>query len=169
VHEALDQFGSLFGPLLVSAVLASKGDYRLAFLTLFIPATLTLALIVTARFVYPHPEDLEVVAPDVAAKGLPGIFWIYLAGTALVAAGFVDFSIMAFHFQKASVVSRSWISAFYSAAMGVSGIGSLLSGRLFDRIGIKALVPLTALTTLSAPVQYGAAWRSIMGPWNGSS
>ena len=135
-------------------MLASKGDYRLAFLTLFIPAILTLALIVTARFVYPHPEDLEVAAPDVAAKGLPRIFWIYLAGAALVAAGFVDFSIMAFHFQKGSVVSRSWIPVFYSVAMGVSGTGSLLFGRLFDRVGMKVLLPLTALSTLSAPLVF---------------
>jgi len=173
VHEALDQFGALFGPLLVSAVLASKGDYRLAFLTLFIPAILTLALIVTARFVYPHPEDLEVAVPDVAAKGLPRIFWIYLAGAALVAAGFVDFSIMAFHFQKTSIVSRSWTPIFYSVAMGVSGTGSLLFGRLFDRIGMKVLLPLTALTTLSAPLVFlggfnmallgGALWGLGMG------
>ena len=154
VHEALDQFGALFGPLLVAAVMSSKGEYRLAFATLFVPALLTLVLIVTARFVYPHPEGLEVSAPDVVTKGLPRIFWIYLAGAALVAAGFVDFSIMAFHFQKTSVVSRSWIPVFYSVAMGVSGIGSLLFGRLFDRIGIRVLLPLTAITTLSAPLAF---------------
>jgi hypothetical protein len=33
---------------------------------------------------------LEVLAPDVSTKGLPGIFCIYLAGAALVAPGFVD-------------------------------------------------------------------------------
>ena len=154
VHEALDQFGALFGPLLVSAALSSKGEYRLAFATLFVPAILTLTLIVTARFVYPHPEDLEGSAPDVATKGLPRSFWIYLAGAALVAAGFVDFSMMAFHFQKTSTVSRSWIPVFYSVAMGVSGLGSLLFGRLFDRVGMKVLLPLTAITTLSAPLAF---------------
>ena len=154
VHEALDQFGALFGPLLVSAVLSSKGEYRLAFATLFVPAILTLALIVTARFVYPHPEDLEASAPDVVTKGLPLSFWIYLAGAALVAAGFVDFSMMAFHFQKTSAVSQPWIPVFYSVAMGVSGVGSLLFGRLFDRVGIKVLLPLTAITTLSAPLAF---------------
>lgn len=154
VHEALDQFGALFGPLLVSVVLSSKGEYRLAFATLFVPAILTLAMIVTARFVYPHPEDLEASAPDVATKGLPRSFWIYLAGAALVAAGFVDFSIMAFHFQRTATVSKSWIPIFYSVAMGVSGIGSLLFGRLFDRVGMKVLLPLTAITTLSAPLAF---------------
>jgi MFS family permease len=154
VHEALDQSGALFGPLLVSGVLSFKGEYRLAFATLFVPAILTLSLIVTARFVYPHPEDLEAATPDMATKGLPRNFWIYLSGAALVAAGFVDFSMMAFHFQKASTVSRSWIPVFYSVAMGVSGVGSVVFGRLFDRVGMKVLLPLTAITALSAPLAF---------------
>ncbi|HEX5481819.1 MAG TPA: MFS transporter [Terriglobia bacterium] len=37
VHEALDQFGALFGPLLVALILARRGDYRLAFGTLLAP------------------------------------------------------------------------------------------------------------------------------------
>ncbi len=162
VHEALDQFGALFGPLLVSAVLSSKGEYRLAFATLFVPAVLTLALIVTARFVYPHPEDLEASPPDVVTKGLPRSFWIYLAGAALAAAGFVDFSMMAFHFHKRSTVSRSWIPVFYSVAMGVSGIGSLLFGRLFDRVGMKVLLPLSVITTLSAPLAFLGGFKSAL-------
>ena len=154
VHEALDQFGALFGPLLVSFVLSSRGDYRLAFATLLVPAILTIILIVTARFVYPRPADLQVSAPSVTRGGLPSSFWIYLAGAALVAAGFVDFSIMAFHFRRASIVPKSWIPVFYSVSMGVSGIGSLLFGRLFDRVGIKVLLPLTLLSTLSAPLVF---------------
>src|SRR2546421_3905619 len=31
VHEALDQFGALFGPLVVAAVLALRGQYQIAF------------------------------------------------------------------------------------------------------------------------------------------
>ena len=31
VHEALDQFGALFGPLAAAGILAWRGDYRLAF------------------------------------------------------------------------------------------------------------------------------------------
>jgi MFS family permease len=38
--------------------------------------------------------------------------------------------------------------------MGVGGIGSLLLGRLFDRIGMKVLLPLTAIATLSAPLAF---------------
>lgn len=112
VHEALDQFGALCGPLLVSAVLSSKGDYHLAFATLFVPATLTLALIVAARFGYPHPEDLEVATFGVATRGLPRIFWIYLAGAALAAAGFTSGRQRSFRARGCPYSIRSlWASA----------------------------------------------------------
>jgi MFS family permease len=154
VHEALDQLGALTGPLLVSAVLAAKGKYQLAFAVLLVPAILTLALVVVARFVYPSPGGMESPPPRIGTEGFPRIYWIYLAGAALVAAGFVDFSIMAFHFQKTSVVSASWIPIFYSISMGVGGLGSLVFGRLFDWAGIKVLAPLTLISALAAPLAF---------------
>ncbi len=154
LHEALDQVGALCGPLVVSAVLSLKGEYRLAFAALLVPAVLTVALIVTARWLYPQREEMEIAAPNMAAEGLPPVFWIYLAGAALVAAGSVDFSLAAFHFQKASTVPRAWIPVFYSAAMAAGGIGSLVFGRLFDKAGIKVLVPVTALAALPAALVF---------------
>ena len=164
LHEALDQFGALFGPLVIAAVLATRGNYRTAFAVLLVPAIVTLALLVIARFVYPRPEDLEVSVPNVKAAGLPRIFWIYLAGAALVAAGFADFSLIAYHFQKASVIPGTWVPVFYSVAMGVSGIGSLLFGRLFDRVGLWILVPLTVISATSAPLVFlGGFWLALTG------
>jgi MFS family permease len=164
LHEALDQFGALFGPLVVAAVLATRGNYRTAFAMLLVPAIATLSLLVIARFLYPRPEDLEVSVPNIKAAGLPRVFWIYLAGAALVAAGFADFSLIAYHFQKASVIPGAWIPVFYSAAMGVSGVGSLLFGRLFDRVGLWILVPLTAISAASAPLVFlGGFWLALTG------
>jgi len=164
LHEALDQFGALFGPLVVAAVLAARGNYRSAFAILLIPAVVTLSLLVIARFLYPRPEDLEVSVPNVDAAGLPRVFWIYLAGAALVAAGFADFSLIAYHFQKASVISNTWVPVFYSVAMAVSGIGSLLFGRLFDRVGLWILVPLTVMSAASAPLVFlGGFWLALVG------
>jgi len=51
---------------------------------------------------------------------MPPVFWIYLVGAGLVAAGFADFSLMAYHFEKASVIPNIWVPVFYSVAMGVS-------------------------------------------------
>jgi MFS family permease len=164
LHEALDQFGALFGPLIVAAVLATRGNYRSAFAILLVPAIVTVSLLLIARFLYPRPEDMEVSVPNVDAAGLPRVFWIYLAGAALVAAGFADFSLIAYHFQKASVIPSTWVPVFYSVAMAVSGIGSLLFGRLFDRVGLWILVPLTIISAASAPLVFlGGFWLALVG------
>jgi MFS family permease len=154
VHEALDQFGALVGPLAVAAVLAAQGEYATAFAVLLLPALMTLGLLWVARLLYPRPEELAANTPDLQAGGLPRAFWIYLAGAGLVAAGFADFSLMAYHFQTAEAVPGTWIPIFYAVAMGTSGAGSLVFGRLFDRVGLALLVPLTIITALFAPLVF---------------
>jgi predicted MFS family arabinose efflux permease len=154
LHEALDQSGALVGPLIVAGVMFLRGDYRVAFAVLAVPAVLTLAVLATARLRYPRPEELEHEAPDLQTSGLPRIFFVYLAGAALVAAGFVDFPLIAFHFAHTASVDPGYIPVFYSVAMAVGGSGSLVFGRLFDRFGIGILVPLTVVTALFAPLVF---------------
>ncbi len=164
VHEALDQSGALFGPLVVAAVLALRGEYRIAFALLLIPALVTLSILLVARLTYPRPEEMEVHPPDVRASGLPRVFWVYLAGAVLVAAGFADFPLIAYHFARTSTVSSTLIPVFYAVAMGAGGIGSLLFGRLYDRVGISVLVPLTLLSALFAPLVFlGGFWAALVG------
>ena len=154
LHEGLDQAGALVGPLVMALILARRGEYRLGFATLLIPAIITAVLIVVTKFLYPRPEDLEPHSPAIHAAGLGRAFWIYLAGAALVAAGFADYSLIAFHLQKHSVASALWIPIFYSVAMATSGAGSLLFGRLFDRFGVAVLIPWTFLSIASAPLVF---------------
>lgn len=165
LHEALDQFGALFGPLAVALVLAlSQHDYRLTFAALAVPTLIMWSLLALARVLYPRPRDLEPAAAQVTAEGLPRVFWLYLAGAALVAAGFADFPVMAFHFQRAGTVSATLAAVFYAVAMAISGTGSLLFGRLFDRVGIGILVPLTLVAALYAPLVFlGGFWASLAG------
>jgi predicted MFS family arabinose efflux permease len=101
------------------------------------------------------------------------VFWVYMTGAALVGAGFADFPLIAFHFQRAGSVPPVWVPFVYATAMGVGGLGSLVIGRLFDRIGLRVLLPLTALTALFAPLVFlggfsaavagGALWGLGMG------
>ena len=59
VHEALDQCGALFGPLLVALVIAvDRHDHAAAFAVLAIPAVIMLSLLAVARMLYPRPQDL---------------------------------------------------------------------------------------------------------------
>ena len=84
VHEALDQFGATFGPLLVALVLAvTRHDYKIAFASLAVPAVIMLSLLAVARVLYPRPQDLAAGPPEVTTAGLPRVFWLYLAAAAL--------------------------------------------------------------------------------------
>ena len=163
-HEALDQSGAMFGPLVVAAVLARHGSYHLAFAVLLVPALINLAFVLVARLLYPRPQDLETTPPDVRGRELPRIYWIYLGGAALVAAGFADYPIIAYHFGRTGAVPGEWIAIFYAVAMAVSGSGSLLFGRLFDRFGFSVLIGLTLLSASFAPLVFlGGFWTALIG------
>ena len=165
LHEALDQFGAVFGPLLVAFLMSLRSDYRRAFAVLLVPAVIVLILLSIARWLYPRPEDLEPPAPpDVHAAGLPRVFWIYMTGAALVAAGFADFSLIAFHFEKTRSVAPDWVPILYAVAMGASGAASLVFGRIFDRAGISILIPLTVVSLGFAPLVFlGNFWLALIG------
>jgi predicted MFS family arabinose efflux permease len=117
-----------------------------------------------ARVSYPNPEQLEIAPTEIADHELPGAFWIYLAGAALVGAGFADFSLIAYHFEKTATISQVQVPLFYAVAMAVSGAGSLVCGRLFDRYGLRVLVPLTFASALFAPLVFlGGLWPALAG------
>jgi len=163
-HEAMDQTGAILGPLIVAAVLYFKGTYQMGFAFLLIPAVLTISVLLFSRFLYPHPRDLEGTTPELEAKGLPRVYWIYLAAMALNAAGYADFPIMAYHFEKTSIVSENWIPIFYSVAMGVDAIAALIFGRLFDRKGIPILIVAVLLSSTFAPLVFmGGFYLSLAG------
>lgn len=164
MHEALDQSGALLGPLLVAAILAWRGSYRLAFATLLIPTVICLGMVLLAHHIYPRPHDLEARTANLRTQGLPRVFWMYMAGAALVAAGFADFPLIAFHFNRVSSMSKDMIPVAYAIAMAVSGAGSLVFGRLLDRFGVVLLIPLTLVSALFAPLAFlGHFWLALLG------
>ncbi len=164
IHEALDQFGAMFGPLAVAAILAHHGSYHEAFAVLLVPALINLSLVLLARALYPKPQDMEASPPASGGTQLPRVFWIYLSGAVLVAAGFADYPLIAYHFARTNSVTGEWIAIFYSVGMAVSGTGSLVLGRLFDRFGFVVLVVLTPIAALFAPlVFFGGFWAALIG------
>lgn len=166
VHEALDQFGALFGPLAIAwMVAATHNNYQVAFVALAVPAGVMLSLLAVARLAYPRPHELAPTTPtSVNTQAWSRVFWLYLVAAALVAAGFADFPLLAFHFQQIGTVPPALIPIFYAAAMGISGTGSLVFGRLLDRFGIRLLLPLTLVTAAYAPMVFlGGFWPSLVG------
>jgi MFS family permease len=164
LHEFMDQSGAMAGPLVVAAILARHGSYREAFAALVVPAVINLSLVMLARRLYPAPQDMDKSPPVNFGNHLPRVFWIYLAGAMLVAAGFADYPLIAFHFAKTGTVPGDWIATFYAVAMAVSGTGSLAFGRLFDRFGFGVLVGLTVVSAAFAPlVFFGGFWAGLFG------
>jgi len=158
LHEAMDQMGAMLGPLIVAAVFYLKGGYQVGFGVLLVPALLALSILLLARLLYPHPRDMEVGTVKLESKGFPQVFWLYLASVALIAAGYADFPLIAFHFEKAAVVSATWIPVFYALAMGVDAIAALIFGRLFDKKGIPILIAGALLSSLFAPLVFSRSF-----------
>jgi MFS family permease len=164
LHEAMDQTGAMLGPLIVAAVLYFKGTYQTGFAFLLIPALLTIGVLLFSRFLYPHPRDLEATTPELETKGLTRVYWIYLAAMALNAAGYADFPLIAYHFNKTSIVSENWVPIFYSVAMGVDAVAALIFGRLFDRKGIPILIIAVLISSIFAPLVFmGGFYLSLTG------
>jgi MFS family permease len=165
LHEAMDQTGALLGPLIVALVLHVRGGhYRSAFAVLVIPALLAVAVLLTARAQYPRPADLEVKHAEFQARGVPHTFWIYAVGCALIAAGYADFPLIAYHFARLSIVTPAVIPILYAIAMGTAGITALAAGRLYDRVGLSVLISAAALAAAFAPLVFlGGLTLAVVG------
>lgn len=164
LHEAMDQIGAMLGPLIVAVVLFINGGYKTSFAVLLIPALLALIVLLTARYLYPRPRDLETISVTLETKGFPRVFWIYLVAVVLVAAGYVDFPLVAYHFKKASVAPDNWIPIFYAIAMGIDALAALLFGRLFDRKGVSILIFAVLASSLFAPLVFlGNFYSALFG------
>lgn len=165
LHEALDQVGATLGPLLMVLAVAQHGGYRHGFLVLAVPALAALATLAVARRLYPRPQDLEIgTVPLVVPGGLPRAYWVYLCGSALVAAGYADYALLAFHFSSTGAVSAAGIPALYALAMAVDAGAALAFGRWFDRAGLRVLVVSTVLSAGFAPLGFsGRTELAVLG------
>ncbi|MGQ9720720.1 MAG: MFS transporter [Candidatus Jordarchaeum sp.] len=164
IHEALDQIGAILGPLIVAAILYFEGSYQVSFAVLLVPALLALSVLARARLLYPRPRAFEEEKAKLQSKGYPKVFWLYLVAVALIAAGFVDFSLIAFHFKEVAIVSDDWIPIFYATAMAVDALAALLLGRLFDRVGIPILIAATIISLVCAPLAFmGNFYFALLG------
>jgi hypothetical protein len=110
------------GPLFVAASVARTHHFGPAFLWLALPAAGAFIALLFARWARPSKGTPP---PAPARKQLPNVFWIYVAAAGLLALGFVDFPLLAFHFQKNSLAQPAVIPLLYAGAMGVNGLTAL--------------------------------------------
>ena len=165
VHAAFDQAGAVMGPLFVAYAVAKTNHFGPAFLWLAVPAVGAFAAMVIARAINP---ETELKAPKRIDQKLPPVFWTYVAAAGLLACGFVDFPLLAYHFQKTGLVGKETIPLLYAGAMGVNGITAVIFGKLFDRRGVFALAAGILVSLLALPLGFlggHAAVFASVGCW----
>ncbi|HJU26160.1 MAG TPA: MFS transporter, partial [Rhodanobacteraceae bacterium] len=165
LHEALDSVGAMLGPLIASLVLFLHGGYRHAFAWLLLPALAAMATLLIARMRYPQPREMDAHAaiPPQDPRAIRELR-IFLVATALIAAGYADFALIAFHFSADRVLPDEAIPLLYSLASLAGGAAALVLGKLFDKHGLALLLWTTAIPALYAPLVFlGGQWAAVAG------
>jgi MFS family permease len=162
INEALDQIGATAGPLIVAFAVA-RGGYATGFGILIVPALATLAILVVAasagRAVVPRVDDAEATI----VRDWPALRR-YAIGGALFAAGYVDFALIAFHFERDHVMGVPAISVSFAVAMGAGALAAPMLGRFFDRVGKPVIGVALAITALATPLAFlGNGWLAGIG------
>ena len=165
LHEALDSTGAVLGPLIAALVLFLHGGYRHAFAWLLLPALGALATLAIARIKFPQPQELDPrPAPELDDARALRDLKIFLAATALIAAGYSDFALIAFHLARDHVVASDMVPTLYAVASLAGGLTALVMGKLFDKRGLSVLLWATLVPALYAPLVFlGGPWAALAG------
>jgi MFS family permease len=160
LHEAIDQIGAIVGPLLVAGVIYSSKSYSLAFLSLGIPAVLSLLMLFITMVNYPDSKALETRSTSLSNDKLDKTFYLYLLFIMLTVCGYPHFQIISYHFKKIQIVSDEIISTLFAVAMAVDAVVGLIIGSLFDRFKLRMLflIPFFAI-----PISiFAFVWESLI-------
>ena len=151
LNEALDQIGATVGPLIVAFAVA-RGGFHLGFGILIVPAMLAFVTLLA-------PRSARGLAPQkIATTGklftnVP-VFRRYAIGGAFVAAGYIDFALIAYRFARDHVGSVASISIWFALAMALAALTAPLLGRLLDRFGNIIIAFALIVTAASVPLAF---------------
>lgn len=176
-HEALDQVGAVAGPLIAAAILqVTHNAYGLALGVMLVPGLTAIGVLLYLRHRVPHPEVFEEgdggqPAEDKAAGAskdmtaqpvkLPRLFWMYTGFCGLVLAGVGTFGVMSFHMVSAHIVSASTVAVLYAVAMGVDGVFALVTGSIYDKVGVRVLFALPVVSVIVPFFAFGNSLASV--------
>lgn len=170
-HEALDQVGAVAGPLIAAAILqATHNAYGPALGVMLIPGLGAIGVLLYLRYRVPRPEVFEEGDEDEAVEGdaaaqpikLPRLFWIYTGFCGLVLAGVGTFGVMSFHMVSAHIVSASTVAVLYAVAMGVDGVFALITGSMYDKVGVRVLFVLPVVSAIVPFFAFGNSLASVI-------
>jgi MFS family permease len=161
LHAAMDQTGAVIGPLFVAWEVARTHRFSNAFLYLAIPAACALAALLMARG---NAIPVEEPRPAPQTQSLPRLFWVYVGAAGLLAMGYVDFPLIAYHLGKSEVATRAGIPLLYAVAMAANGVTAPVFGRLYDRFGLGVLPAGIVISAAALPLSFfGGIDDAILG------
>ncbi|MEM1578067.1 MAG: MFS transporter [Archaeoglobaceae archaeon] len=155
IHEAIDQVGAVFGPLLVFSALHFGLGYRESFAILFIPAVAMIFTLYFAKASHVLEESFEV------EEKIGKNFWYYMFFSALSFSGIANFQLIAYHFEKNAIFADELIAVLYAIAMLFSAIFALLAGISYDKLGLKNLFVVSFLAPISLILAFSS--NPVMG------
>ncbi|HEX7942211.1 MAG TPA: MFS transporter, partial [Gemmatimonadaceae bacterium] len=154
VNTALDETGAALGPLLVAATFLFAGSFRVSYAWLLVPSALTLATLVVARITFPVPARLEAGGPWTArTTGFTRAYWLYMTAGTCFAAGVMSFEFVSVHLAQIGIGAH-WLPTLLALGTLAAIVASLVLGRLYDRIGIGAVVIGVLLSSLFSPLVF---------------
>ena len=167
VNTAMDETGATLGPLLIALILFLRGgqNYRIGYAVLLASSLLALVSLVVARLFFPVPSRLEQGGPRTArAQGFTRSYALYMAAGAFFAAGLMSFELISYHLSTTGIVTAHRIPLFLALATAFSVAATLVLGRLYDRIGIAAVVGAVLVASAFSPlVFFGGFWLALAG------
>ncbi|MCX7883942.1 MAG: MFS transporter [Caloramator sp.] len=160
ISEALDQIGAIIGPLIFTMALSFYGSYKHGFQIMWIPAVLTVLVVLYTRLKFPKPSSLEEDIQTNLNKNndkvntngiLSNSFWYYLLFIFLSLLGFANFPIISYHLMTKKILNEAIIPTLYAVAMGIDGLFAIFIGKYYDKKGFKTLM---LIPVLSIPIVF---------------
>lgn len=138
VHKALDQVGSIIGPLILAAAILWGAGYETGFALLALPIALLFVFLAAGRKTAPTPGAFERDETDQTID--PRRFVPFATFLFLAMAGFASFPLISYHMKAQGLLTDPQIPLVYALAMTVSTVVALLVGWSYDRLGTRVLL-----------------------------
>lgn len=162
LHEAIDQIGAIIGPLILGGVMFyTANSYPTAFRILLIPFVLMLVAIIYTYRKIGKSVEVEVKNTKDERTSLGRGFWVYCLAVFLNTLGLIPVALILFTGSSIlQPLGQQWmVPLLYVAVQVVDVPVALVSGFLFDKLGVKLLaLPFVLAIFPAFFVSYGGLW-----------
>jgi len=147
-HEFFDSLGATIGPGIVALILAIYyGNYFLAFLSLALPAALSLIFL---RITQIKTPILSIsIKTNGASLKLEKPIWIYTISMCVLTLSLIPWPIASYHLKFSSSFTDYNISLFYLIIMLTTSLCSMPLGLFYDRFKFYTTLPIPFISLLS--------------------